>query len=523
MLVTARDDPLLAQWQYGLGRSVAWTSDSTGRWAKSWIDWDGFSQFFSQMVGWTFPGEESGGIEADFVDRGGRTFLRVESVNADGSARDFYSTSVALVGPDLEPVMVNLSQVAPGVYEAPITSLESGAYAVRVTQTKPGAAPLGRTLGLVSPTAAEYRLLGANEPLLAAIRGATGGEELATPAAAWAHDLRATNRFTDTWPWLLVLALLLWPLDIALRRVSLGRRDFADGRRWIGDRVTGRRVAARTETTEGMLAARGRAGSSAARSAILREAATSAAPAPATAAAPDAPASASPDVASPAAVPTAAPAAGDGRSRPAVGRPRRTSAAAVRGARARAVDATAAARSDGSRTRRPARVVGRAHEARQRLVGAAAARRAGGSRRPLGHARPAPRSQAPHALLTVPRRPGGGRRPAPGTGASLTAMTSRSIVRRSRAAGIRAVVLGTSLALLAGCGTISMTRPARDPHRLSGPHRAAQRGGDRGPRLGLGRSRLRRSRARPLRDPVLGLGPRPGGAGHHVPVRVPEP
>ena len=37
VLVTARDDPLLAQWQYGLGRSVAWTSDSTGRWAKSWL------------------------------------------------------------------------------------------------------------------------------------------------------------------------------------------------------------------------------------------------------------------------------------------------------------------------------------------------------------------------------------------------------------------------------------------------------------------------------------------------------
>ena len=292
VLVTARDDPLLAQWQYGLGRSVAWTSDSTGRWAKSWIAWDGFSQFFSQMVGWTFPGEESGGIEADFVDRGGRTFLRVESINPDGSARDFYSTSVALVGPDLQPVSVQLSQVAPGVYEAPVTSLESGAYAVRVTQTKPGAAALGRTLGLVAPTAAEYRLLGANEPLLAAIRGATGGEELALPADAWIHDLRATNRFTDTWPLLLILALLLWPLDIALRRVSLGRRELADARRSVRDRVTGRRVAARTETAESMLAARGRAGSSGARSAILREAAGK--PAEATGAAAAGPATATP-------------------------------------------------------------------------------------------------------------------------------------------------------------------------------------------------------------------------------------
>ena len=85
MLVSDRDDPVLAQWQYGLGRAVAWTSDSTGHWARNWVPWQGFSKFFSQMVGWTFPGEESGGIEASFVDRGGRTYLRVESQNSDGS------------------------------------------------------------------------------------------------------------------------------------------------------------------------------------------------------------------------------------------------------------------------------------------------------------------------------------------------------------------------------------------------------------------------------------------------------
>ncbi len=271
VLVTARDDPLLAQWQYGLGRSVAWTSDATGTWAKSWVGWSGFSRFFSQLVGWTFPGEESGGIEAQFADRGGRTYLRVESVNADGSPRDFYATSVALVGPDLAPAMVALNQVAPGVYEAPVASLQSGAYAVRVTQTKPGETALGRTLGLVAPTPAEYRLLGANEPLLAAIRAATGGSEPATPAAVWAHDLRAAGRSTDLWPWLLVLAMLLWPLDITLRRVSIGRRELGDGRRWVRDWFRRRGTAERTAQVEGMLAARDR--TSGARTAIVRKAA----------------------------------------------------------------------------------------------------------------------------------------------------------------------------------------------------------------------------------------------------------
>ncbi len=272
VLVTARDDPLLAQWQYGLGRAVAWTSDSTGRWAKSWIGWQGFSKFFSQMVGWTFPGEESGGIEASFVDRGGRTYLRVESTAEDGSPRDFYATHVALVGPDLEPAAVDLSQVAPGVYESPVESLESGAYAVRVTQTKPGSAALGRTLGLIAPTTAEYRLLGANEPLLGAIRAATGGRVAAQPADAWVHDLQATGHHAELWPLLLILALLLWPLDIALRRVSVGRRELAGARRWVTRAGRSRRVATRTATSESMLAATGR--SSSARSAIVRHAAS---------------------------------------------------------------------------------------------------------------------------------------------------------------------------------------------------------------------------------------------------------
>ncbi len=270
VLVTARDDPLLAQWQYGLGRSVAWTSDATGRWAKDWVGWSGFNRFFSQLVSWTFPGEETGGIEATFESTGGETGLRVESVESDGSPRDFYSTSAVVVGPDLAPRNVDLVQVAPGVYEAPLGEIDPGAYAVRVSQTKPGGLPLGRTVGLVAQTPAEYRVLGANEPVLASLRAASGGTAILSPLDPWRHDLSATDRFTQLWPLLLILALLLWPLDIALRRMSLGRRELAAARGWVVG--IGRRrgaTAPRTATSQGMLAARDRAGSIAARAAIL--------------------------------------------------------------------------------------------------------------------------------------------------------------------------------------------------------------------------------------------------------------
>ena len=270
VLVTPRDDPLLAQWQYGLGRSVAWTSDSTGRWAKGWLGWQGFSKFFSQLVSWTFPGEETGGIEATFVTEGNRTRLRVESVGADGSPRDFYSTAVAITTPDLESRALGLSQVAPGIYEVELGEIDPGAYVIRVSQTRPGSTALGRTLGLVAPTPAEYRVLGTNENFLATLRSATGGRAIDLPAEPWTHDLRTNASSTDLWPTLLILALLLWPLDIALRRVSLGRRELVDARRWLAGGWRRRSLAPRTSEVAGMLAARDRAAGSATRAAMLR-------------------------------------------------------------------------------------------------------------------------------------------------------------------------------------------------------------------------------------------------------------
>ena len=316
VLVSSRSDPVLAQWQYGLGRAVAWTSDATGRWAKNWVGWDGFTRFFSQLVAWTYPGEESGGIEARFVQTTGATILRVESVGPDGTPRDFYATTVSLVDPALESRLVELPQVAPGVYEAPVGELLPGAYTLRVTQTRSGAAAVGRTLGLVAPTPAEYRLLGLNEPLLAAIRNATGGRAVTTAAQAWTHDLGTTTRATDLWPLLLLLALLLWPLDVFLRRVALTRRDLAAARAWMrGLPARRRRVAARTAPVEGLLAATERAGGAAAREAIVRSRRDEVGPARGGGDILARPASGSADPADPAA--PAAPRAGPGPAAPA--------------------------------------------------------------------------------------------------------------------------------------------------------------------------------------------------------------
>jgi hypothetical protein len=160
---------------------------------------------------------------------------------------------------------------------------------------------------LIAPPPAEYRLLGTNERLLAALRSATGGEALTTAAQPWEHDLGTTTAATDLVPWLLLLALLLWPLDVAVRRVSLQRGDFGLARAWAGGRWRAwRGPARRTQQVGEMLAAKERAGGASARAALFRSAETPTTDAPSGPKPQPGPAPVTP---TPPAAPTSAPAA----------------------------------------------------------------------------------------------------------------------------------------------------------------------------------------------------------------------
>src|SRR5581483_5285278 len=57
VLASAQGDPILSEWQYGLGRVVAWTSDTKGQWASQWITWPDFAKFWTQVIKRTLPGE----------------------------------------------------------------------------------------------------------------------------------------------------------------------------------------------------------------------------------------------------------------------------------------------------------------------------------------------------------------------------------------------------------------------------------------------------------------------------------
>src|SRR5581483_2441420 len=44
---------ILACWTYGLGKSVAFTSDAGIRWASNWTQWANYDKLFTQMIRWS--------------------------------------------------------------------------------------------------------------------------------------------------------------------------------------------------------------------------------------------------------------------------------------------------------------------------------------------------------------------------------------------------------------------------------------------------------------------------------------
>ncbi|MBN1583043.1 MAG: hypothetical protein JXA89_20210, partial [Anaerolineae bacterium] len=247
LLGTHHDDPLLATWQYGLGRTAAWMSDFKGQWASEWVAWSSFARFAAQLVAWTLPAPQVEGIEARARLEEDQAVIAVEATDDAGRPRDFLDISATLIGPDLETLEADLPQVGAGQYEARLDLAEPGTYLVRVGVSQ-GDEVLGQqTLGLVVPYSPEYALAAqatsssVNRTLLDALARLTGGGELPDPVAAFAHNLPAADRAREVWQPLLLLAALLFPLDVAVRRIMLGRRDVDRALAWVRERLPSRR------------------------------------------------------------------------------------------------------------------------------------------------------------------------------------------------------------------------------------------------------------------------------------------
>jgi hypothetical protein len=228
ILETPLGDPLLAAWEYGLGRSVAWTSDATGRWAVDWVRWQGFPVFWAQTVRWTMSPGRDDVLETAVALDGNEAILIVDARDRDGRFLNDLALAATVVSPAGQSTNLALRQAAPGRYTGVFAPAGEGAYFIRIAGEGRGAleTTIGQTAGWVMGYSPEYLLHSGEPELLTAVTEISGGRDVsAAPAMVFDRTLAAERISRPIWPALTLMALLLLPVDVGLRRLVVTRRD----------------------------------------------------------------------------------------------------------------------------------------------------------------------------------------------------------------------------------------------------------------------------------------------------------
>ncbi|NJP08002.1 MAG: VWA domain-containing protein [Chloroflexaceae bacterium] len=227
ILVADDQSPVLAQWQYGLGRTIAWTSDTKGQWGSDLVTWDEFPRFAAQMVGWMLPSVSQEQIDATVRIEGSQIIIDATVEEREGATAEDLQLSASILGgngqtgEESTQRNVTLHQVAPGEYRAVIQAPNPGSYLVQLHGQEGGQITVQSTMGMVVPYSSEYRQDQNNPALLAELASITGGSTLREPIEAFArNDLAAVSRAQEIALPLLILALLLLPLMVVGLRVA---------------------------------------------------------------------------------------------------------------------------------------------------------------------------------------------------------------------------------------------------------------------------------------------------------------
>lgn len=212
-----RKDPLLAAWNYGLGKSVAFTSDAEPRWAKDWTTWDGFMPFWDRVLRWSLRGEASNQLFPRIEFDRGKGKVVVEAATEFGDKLNFLNLKARVIRPDLKVEEYDLRQSAIGTYEVEFDARQPGAYLAGIF----GADGRQASAGAMVAFSPEFKDFTSNSYLLHELARRTGGKIEPKVDEIFRREGRKILAAREIFWGLLSVVLALLLIEIAVRRLHI--------------------------------------------------------------------------------------------------------------------------------------------------------------------------------------------------------------------------------------------------------------------------------------------------------------
>ncbi len=220
--IKGRPDPILANWRYGLGKVVAYTSDAEARWSSKWVNWAKYNKFWSQTVRWAMRDKPKGSYAVKVDDSGRERILIIES---GGDWKDDAQLRARIMSGDAVEKELNLRQTAPKRYTASLEGLSPGSYKIDLTRVERGKVVERVAKGVLVPpekgsVSVEDTTRGNNTKLLESIAQRTNGRFNPTfeDIIANAKIILLTENLSK---YLIPLAMALLLSDVAIRRIGI--------------------------------------------------------------------------------------------------------------------------------------------------------------------------------------------------------------------------------------------------------------------------------------------------------------
>ncbi|XHR28958.1 MAG: VWA domain-containing protein [Chthoniobacteraceae bacterium] len=212
-LVTEKQEPLLATWRCGLGQSGAFTSDARNRWAVDWLKWEGYGKFWAQTCRKLMRTAALKHQPSQLTREGDDFVFTVDCMDERGNYASDLTGELTLLSPDNRASKLPLQATGPGRFTARWPA-KHGAWHAQVT-LKNGDQTFDQQYASISAGYPdEFLLRPLDEAKLRAIAKETGG---AYSPATLPNDRTAPVE-RELWPWLALLALLLFIADVAAKR-----------------------------------------------------------------------------------------------------------------------------------------------------------------------------------------------------------------------------------------------------------------------------------------------------------------
>jgi hypothetical protein len=181
------------------------------------------------MVAWTLPSAGGGDLRLEAAPRGDGLDLEVTGPEAGGDVR------VKVVSPDQTSTADQLHPAGPGRWQGDVPVGSLGTYLVHAVLERSGSVVAQSEVAVPVPYSPEYLELGRDDGLLGTL-ARQGGSLLDRPERAWSlPTLRIGGRSPVFWL-LLLLVVVAWPVDVALRRLTLGPGELVSALRESRDR-----------------------------------------------------------------------------------------------------------------------------------------------------------------------------------------------------------------------------------------------------------------------------------------------